>query len=92
MYEKELQRILTTSQNNALTFPVGAGVSALSGAPTWNGGFMQLVINLDECKNLSIILRNGFRTENGYQNHGMPDRKMFVHAPILFLCLYRRKF
>ena len=35
MYEKELQRILTASQNNALTFFVGAGVSALSGAPTW---------------------------------------------------------
>lgn len=37
MYEKELQRILTASQNNALTFFVGAGVSALSGAPTWKG-------------------------------------------------------
>lgn len=35
MYEKELQRILTASQNNALTFFVGAGVPALSGAPTW---------------------------------------------------------
>lgn len=37
MYEKELQRILNASQNNALTFFVGAGVSALSGAPTWKG-------------------------------------------------------
>ena len=37
MYEKELQRILTASQNNALTFFVGAGVSALSRAPTWKG-------------------------------------------------------
>ena len=35
MYEKEIQRIITASQNNALTFFVGAGVSALSGAPTW---------------------------------------------------------
>ena len=35
MYEKELRRILDASQNNALTFFVGAGVSALSGAPTW---------------------------------------------------------
>ena len=35
MYEKELQRILNASQNNALTFFVGAGVSKLSGAPTW---------------------------------------------------------
>ena len=37
MYEKEIQRILNASQNNALTFFVGAGVSALSGAPTWKG-------------------------------------------------------
>ncbi len=37
MYEKELQRILDASQNNALTFFVGAGISALSGAPTWKG-------------------------------------------------------
>ena len=36
MYEKELQRILTASQNNALTFFAG-GVSALSIAPTWKG-------------------------------------------------------
>lgn len=35
MYEEELQRILNASRNNALTFFVGAGVSALSGAPTW---------------------------------------------------------
>ena len=35
MYEREFQRIINASQNNALTFFVGAGVSALSGAPTW---------------------------------------------------------
>ena len=35
MYEKEIERILDASQKNALTFFVGAGVSALSGAPTW---------------------------------------------------------
>ena len=37
MYEREFQRIINASQNNALTFFVGAGVSALSGAPTWKG-------------------------------------------------------
>lgn len=37
MYESELNRILDASRNNALTFFVGAGVSALSGAPTWKG-------------------------------------------------------
>lgn len=35
MYEEELTRIIDASQNDALTFFVGAGVSALSGAPTW---------------------------------------------------------
>ena len=37
MYEREFQRIINASQNNALTFFVGAGVSAISGAPTWKG-------------------------------------------------------
>ena len=37
MYENELKRIIDASQNNALSFFVGAGVSALSGAPTWKG-------------------------------------------------------
>lgn len=35
MYENELNKIIDSSQNNALSFFVGAGVSALSGAPTW---------------------------------------------------------
>lgn len=35
MYENEFKRILDASENNALTFFVGAGVSALSGAPDW---------------------------------------------------------
>lgn len=37
MYEEELKRILDASQKNALSFFVGAGVSALSNAPTWKG-------------------------------------------------------
>lgn len=35
MYESEFKRIVEASQNNTLTFFVGAGVSAISGAPTW---------------------------------------------------------
>ena len=35
MYDKELKRIIDASQNNALTFFVGAGISKLSGAPSW---------------------------------------------------------
>ena len=35
MYENVLKRIINASQNNSLSFFVGAGVSALSDAPTW---------------------------------------------------------
>lgn len=35
MYDNELKQILDASQNNALSFFVGAGVSKLSGAPSW---------------------------------------------------------
>ena len=35
MYEEEFKRIIEASQNKTLTFFVGAGVSALSGAPSW---------------------------------------------------------
>ena len=37
MYEREINRIIEASANNSLTFFVGAGVSALSNAPTWKG-------------------------------------------------------
>ena len=48
MYEKELQRIIDASQNNALTFFVGAGVSTLSGAPTWKGLIQEISSKLGE--------------------------------------------
>lgn len=35
MYEKEFSQITAAAQSQSLTFFVGAGVSALSGAPTW---------------------------------------------------------
>lgn len=35
MYEQEFKRIVDASRKNSLTFFVGAGVSALSNAPTW---------------------------------------------------------
>lgn len=35
LYQDEIQRIIDASKNNALTFFVGAGVSALSNAPSW---------------------------------------------------------
>ena len=36
MYKQVFQRIIDASQNNSLTFFVGAGVSALSDAPKWS--------------------------------------------------------
>ena len=36
MYKQVFQRIINASQNNSLTFFVGAGVSALSNAPKWS--------------------------------------------------------
>lgn len=36
VYESEFKQIIDASRNNSLTFFVGAGVSALSNAPTWN--------------------------------------------------------
>lgn len=35
MYKKELDHIVDASKNNALTFFVGSGISAISNAPTW---------------------------------------------------------
>ena len=46
MYEKELKQIIEASQNNALTFFVGAGVSVLSGAPSWKNLIDQLCVEL----------------------------------------------
>lgn len=36
MYEEVFRRIMQASQNNSLTFFVGAGISKLSGAPGWS--------------------------------------------------------
>ena len=35
MYEKDFERIINASKNHSLTFFVGAGVSCISGAPSW---------------------------------------------------------
>ena len=36
MYEKEFKQIINAAKNRSLTFFVGAGVSRISGAPSWN--------------------------------------------------------
>lgn len=49
MYRNELQEIITASQNQSLTFFVGAGVSAISGMPSWRE-MMEMI-----CKKYSIM-------------------------------------
>ena len=48
MYTKELEKIMEASRNGSLTFFVGAGVSALSNAPTWKGLIDAICIELGQ--------------------------------------------
>ena len=50
MYEEELERIIKASQENALTFFIGAGVSRISGIPGWNELINQISIELGRTK------------------------------------------
>lgn len=56
MYEKLYKRILDASQTNSLIFFVGAGISALSGAPRWSeliDKFAEQIGEADKNKNYS---------------------------------------
>lgn len=48
MYEKKFQRIIKASQNRSLSFFVGAGVSSLSGAPSWKELIKKICKKIDE--------------------------------------------
>lgn len=48
MYEEAFQRIIEASQNHSLTFFVGAGVSSLSGAPSWKKLIQQICIKINQ--------------------------------------------
>ena len=48
MYEEEFQRIIKASQNHSLSFFVGAGVSSLSGAPSWKKLIQQICIQIKQ--------------------------------------------
>ncbi len=68
MYENELQRIIDAAQNNALTFFVGAGVSTLSGAPSWDA-----LID-------SICPKIGLKPKNQYSdNERLQIPQMYYH-------------
>lgn len=54
MYEKEFKQIINAAKNHSLTFFVGAGVSRLSGAPSWN----QIIQKI--CAKLKIPIQNTY--------------------------------
>lgn len=53
MYEKEFRRIMDASEKNALTVFVGAGVSRLSGAPSWQKLIEDFRDELEQSGNIS---------------------------------------
>lgn len=48
MYEEVFRRIIKASQNHSLTFFVGAGVSSLSGAPSWKKLIQQICVQINQ--------------------------------------------
>ena len=57
MYEKEFKRITNASRNHSLTFFVGAGISALSGAPSWKG------LIQDICRELKLPVKETYSSD-----------------------------
>lgn len=57
MYEKEFERIINASRNHSLTFFVGAGISALSKAPSWK----ELIQNI--CRELKISVKETYSSD-----------------------------
>lgn len=57
MYEKEFERIINASRNHSLTFFVGAGISALSKAPSWK----ELIQNI--CRELKIPIKETYSSD-----------------------------
>lgn len=48
MYEEAFHRIIKASQNHSLSFFVGAGVSSLSGTPSWKKLIQQICIKINQ--------------------------------------------
>ena len=61
MYEKEFKRITNASRNHSLTFFVGAGISALSGAPSWKG------LIQDICRELKLSVKETYSSDEYLQ-------------------------
>ncbi len=78
MYDEELNRIIDASRRNALTFFVGAGVSRLSGAPTWKE-----LIN-DICDEIGIDKKKDYssdeylRIPQMFFSHVNKDEKQYL--------------
>lgn len=57
MYEEAYQRIIKASQNHSLSFFVGAGVSSLSGAPSWKKLIQQI------CKQIHQPIKENYSSD-----------------------------
>ncbi len=57
MYNKEFERIVNASRNHSLTFFVGAGISTLSGAPSWKGLIQEI------CHELKLPVKEEYSSD-----------------------------
>lgn len=69
MYEEAYKRIIKASQNHSLSFFVGAGVSSLSGAPSWK----QLIQKI--CEQINYPVKDNYSSD---ENLRMPQ--IFYHS------------
>lgn len=69
MYEEAYKRIIKASQNHSLSFFVGAGVSSLSGAPSWK----QLIQKI--CEKINYPVKENYSSD---ENLRIPQ--IFYHS------------
>lgn len=68
-YEDEFQRIIEASENHTLSFFVGAGVSSLSGAPSWKKLIQEI------CKQIDYTVKEDYSSD---ENLRIPQ--IFYHS------------
>lgn len=69
MYEEAYKRIIKASQNHSLSFFVGAGVSSLSGAPSWKKLIQQI------CEQINQPVKDSYSSD---ENLRIPQ--IFYHS------------
>lgn len=69
MYEEAYKRIINASQNHSLSFFVGAGVSSLSGAPSWKKLIQKI------CEQINYPVKDNYSSD---ENLRLPQ--IFYHS------------